>query len=707
MNHFWLRLLIACMFAWIVCNPDLLKADDTTDTRVLGGIQYVRDQGRWFVSHGGQLTEEVILDTLILRRLDKQVMTDSEFEDLGLTLKQVLVEGYAVATINPPADPFTVVANLIDAQYEVFFDRYLNFYGRPNDLYFLPADQYEGQWNLERIGMPAAWDTTKGSPDVIVAVSDSGVDLAHPELASNLWINPLEIPNNGLDDDHNGWIDDPRGWDFEHNDNNPAVNEHGFGHGTWVAGIIFSRCNNGQGLAGIAGGWSQRGASMLPLLTDLELSNLMSSVLYSVKTGAHVVNISWGAVAAQPPLEDLITFLAANYDCTFICAAGNDRYSQVSTPARLPATIAVGSCDKNDRQASNSFGPELDLVAPVTIVTTDVLGEPGISPEYLTFWWNAVNGVFSLDYFPVFGNTSSAAPTVTGVVALMLAVNPGLSPLQIRDVLRASADKVGPYNYNWSPSQPGQSQEMGYGRLRADRALNLALLQPTVQATIPVPGAYFATGAQVAISWTGKNFTGAVKVSLYNSRGFVRTLAASVAGSSLTWTNPGDLVSDYDYRIKLESISNPAIYDYSDRPFGLEGLAVVGIPDDNLLEALLASGYDFNGDQRIDSGEASRIVVLDISQSQIENLSGLQYFDHLRELDCSHNQITDMGPVALNQAFMARCDKRIDFSYNLLGTYSAYGVCELACSSWRSFIADHQAHAENCLCWNPPCGELQ
>lgn len=80
-----------------------------------------------------------------------------------------------------------------------------------------------------------AWDLTKGSPNVIIAVIDTGVDLEHPDLVDNLWHNPNEIPGNGLDDDANGFIDDVIGWDFGEGDNNP---DDSYGHGTAVAGLI-------------------------------------------------------------------------------------------------------------------------------------------------------------------------------------------------------------------------------------------------------------------------------------------------------------------------------------------------------------------------------------------------------------------------------------------------------------------------------------
>src|ERR1044072_8657469 len=109
----------------------------------------------------------------------------------------------------------------------------------PNDVLF------NNMWALHNtaiigadIAATRAWDLTTGSNNVVVAVTDTGVDIQHPDLAANIWINPSEIPNNNIDDDNNGLIDDINGWNFEAN-NNQLFNSISFdAHGTSVAGII-------------------------------------------------------------------------------------------------------------------------------------------------------------------------------------------------------------------------------------------------------------------------------------------------------------------------------------------------------------------------------------------------------------------------------------------------------------------------------------
>ena len=119
----------------------------------------------------------------------------------------------------------------------------------PNDPLFVDA------WPLDNTGQTGGtpdadidalevWDLNRGS-GVIVAVLDSGVDYDHPDLAENIWINPGEIPNNGVDDDLNGYVDDVRGWDFFNGDNDPF--DDGSGHGTHIAGIIAGVQNTASG----------------------------------------------------------------------------------------------------------------------------------------------------------------------------------------------------------------------------------------------------------------------------------------------------------------------------------------------------------------------------------------------------------------------------------------------------------------------------
>ena len=165
----------------------------------------------------------------------------------------------------------------------------------PNDTYFK-----EGKlWHLENIHAPEAWAYTTGDPNIVIAVLDSGVDINHPDLKNNIWTNPNEIPNNGIDDDNNGFIDDVHGWNFYHNDPNvsPSGND---AHGTACAGLIAAEGNNNLGVSGVA-----PNCKIMPLrisngsnfITDVEIGDTMR---YAAKNRADILNNSYGKDTGYP-----------------------------------------------------------------------------------------------------------------------------------------------------------------------------------------------------------------------------------------------------------------------------------------------------------------------------------------------------------------------------------------------------------------------
>jgi subtilisin family serine protease len=199
----------------------------------------------------------------------------------------------------------------------------------------LPDDtSFERQWSMRNTGQEVlgikgiagsdtgahrVWTRETGSRSVVVAVIDTGIDWHHPDLAGNIWINPGEIPDNGLDDDGNGFVDDVRGWDFVHNDNDPTDAN---GHGSHVAGIVAARGNNGVGIAGVA--WE---VSLMPLRALGSngrgyLSDILSAIEYAIDNGATVINASYGrGTYSRAEFEALA--LAQEAGILLVAAAGN------------------------------------------------------------------------------------------------------------------------------------------------------------------------------------------------------------------------------------------------------------------------------------------------------------------------------------------------------------------------------------------------
>ncbi|WP_442919568.1 S8 family serine peptidase [Methanoculleus sp.] len=214
------------------------------------------------------------------------------------------------------------------------------------------------------IDAPEAWPITTGSRNVIVAVIDSGVMYTHPDLAANIWTNPGEVPDNGVDDDDNGYIDDVYGWDFYDDDNNPGDLN---GHGTHCAGTIAAVGNNSLGVAGVM--WD---AKIMPLRFlgpdgKGDTEDAIRAIKYATMMGADVISCSWGGGGYSQALADAI----AETPALVVCAAGNDALNNDLNP-HYPSSyaseniLAVAASTNTEQLASFShFGAtSVDVAAP-------------------------------------------------------------------------------------------------------------------------------------------------------------------------------------------------------------------------------------------------------------------------------------------------------------------------------------------------------
>ncbi|MEA2318753.1 MAG: thermitase, partial [Solirubrobacteraceae bacterium] len=304
------------------------------------------------------------------------------------------------------------------------------------------------------IGAEAAWDVSTGSPGVVVAVVDSGVDVAHPDLAPNLWADPGETgagrEANGLDDDGDGLIDDRMGWDWVQGDNQPL---DGNGHGTHVSGTIAARGDDATGVAGVA--WS---ASIMPLRVlgddgSGRVSDVVKAYGYAARHGARVLNASLGGGSFSRTERDAI---AAAPNVLFVVAAGNDGADNDATGSYpcnygLDNVVCVAASDQSDGLASfsNYGATTVDIAAPGVNIASSW---PGAA-------WRLLDG------------TSMATPHVAGAAALVLAARPELDVAGLRDALLSSADL--------RPALAGRV--VTGGRLNVARALAAATGAPVPQ----------------------------------------------------------------------------------------------------------------------------------------------------------------------------------------------------------------------------------
>ncbi|MBT3605597.1 MAG: S8 family serine peptidase, partial [Candidatus Latescibacteria bacterium] len=313
-------------------------------------------------------------------------------------------------------------------------------YAQPNHLFYpqaTPNDpRYTDQYALTNINWQNLYDVLPpAQKQVIVAVLDSGVDITHEDLQSNIWQNESEANGQpGIDDDENGYVDDIHGWDFtdapnipghgdsKERDNDPTDESS---HGTNVSGVIAAAANNNLGVVGIA-----PDAKIMPLRASatllaggsfLQEDDLAAGILYAVENGAHIINMSWGGPESALVIRDAIKF-AAQQGLVLVAAAGNSGEPGLSYPAANNNTIAVGATDRSDLLANfSSTGAGVDVVAPGLSILTTQLGNS----------------------YTVRSGTSLAAPHVSGLAALVLSRNPNLNAQQFRSLIQSTAKDLG------------------------------------------------------------------------------------------------------------------------------------------------------------------------------------------------------------------------------------------------------------------------
>jgi len=359
----------------------------------------------------------------VMVRFDLSLSVDqieAALVDVGGSVVGESLDGEGLYLIETLANPEEVVEVLEDKDVVVSagLDTVLHLTATSDD------PQLGAQWGLgpaPGVNAFAAWDVTTGGS--VVAVIDSGIDFSHPDLASQIWTNPGEVPNNGLDDDNNGLVDDFYGWDYHNWDADPSDDN---GHGTHVAGTIAAVANNAIGVAGVA-----PGVKIMPLkITDANgaayLHNSIFALMDALIYGADISNHSYGGYYYSPDMAYVIQ-VADAYGHLVVAAAGNDGSNNDGLsfyPSSYPSAnvVSVAAVDQSGNLAgfSNYGASSVDVAAPgIGILSTTLGGGYGTK-----------------------SGTSMAAPHVAGVAALLRSVS-SASPSTIRQTLIDSAQPNG------------------------------------------------------------------------------------------------------------------------------------------------------------------------------------------------------------------------------------------------------------------------
>ncbi|MEZ5543210.1 MAG: S8 family serine peptidase [Pseudomonadota bacterium] len=333
-----------------------------------------------------------------------------------------------------------------------------------------PGDtNYPLQWHYPLINLPQAWDITTGTDTVVVAVIDTGILTAHPDLQGRIGpgYDFISDPTNALDGD--GIDPDPE----DPGDGGVAGNSSF--HGTHVAGTIAAATDNSIGVAGTS--WA---TTLMPLRT-LGLNggtsyDIMQALLYAAglpnDSGgvpvqrADIVNLSLGGYSFSQSEQNVIDQVRGQ-GVMIVAAAGNDATSSLFYPASYNGVLSVSAVDINQQAAPYSnFGAAIDLAAPGGNTAADVNGD-GYPDGVLSTSGDDSSGSPPQYLYRFLQGTSMATPHVAGTLALMKAVTPTLTPADIDNLLLNG-------QLTTDLGTPGRDNVFGYGLIDAHRAVAAA-----------------------------------------------------------------------------------------------------------------------------------------------------------------------------------------------------------------------------------------
>ena len=394
------------------------------------------------------------------------------------------------------------------------------------------------------INLFPAWNVTTGSPEVIVAVIDSGVDVDHEDLAWNMWVNEAELNGQpGVDDDGNGYVDDIHGFNFVVGNNNQPVGQiTAEEHGTHVAGTIAAVNNNGLGVSGIAGGdyaAGKPGVRIMTCQTGPGSALIAQAFIYAADNGAVIAQNSWTCDPSYTVVLESIDYFNqcagmenVEGDETgvqdgpmagglTIFAAGNSSSSTTDIfPANYENVLAVAAIGPDYKLASYSnYGEWVDISAPG--------GDAQDMQQIMSTVPN--NGYKALQ------GTSMACPHVSGVAALVVSAfgGPGFTNDNLRTILTTGVRNIDEYNRSYVG-------RMGAGLVDAE--LCLTSYGPEPPDPVNEVASVSSTGSSVTLKWVVPEDVDSGKP----SRFLVFSSTESLADLDPENPGPGVTVSEFE-----------------------------------------------------------------------------------------------------------------------------------------------------------------
>lgn len=333
-----------------------------------------------------------------------------------------------------------------------------SYQGDPREGFTSDDPQIAEQFHHQVMNNQEAWESYQGNRNIIVAVTDDGVDIDHVDLRASIWINQGEIPGNGIDDDSNGFVDDFNGWDFSSNDNDPRPN--GGSHGTHVAGIIAAEINNGVGISGTA-----PGVTVMPIRFygsgAWSSTVVANSYKYAVENGARIISTSFNIdrFVNDPTYRASLRYLYQNGVLLF--NSGGNGYRLNPPRQAFHELLLVGSTiadnkANDEKSAYSNWGTGTDLCAPGGGGSAGILSTvPG-------------------DKYSRKSGTSMAAPNAAAVAALIWSIHPEWSKEQVAAKLYASCDNIDNVNGKFA-------NLLGAGRINTLKAVSSQIDPPKIR----------------------------------------------------------------------------------------------------------------------------------------------------------------------------------------------------------------------------------
>ena len=383
------------------------------------------------------------------------------------------------------------------------------------------------------IDAPEAWAISTGSQSTVVGIIDTGIDYTHPDLAGNIWKNPGEIPNDGIDNDSNGYVDDYYGWNAITNTGNNLDDNN---HGTHVAGTIGAMANNGQGVVGVSQQVKIIACKFLSSSGSGSTSDAVKCFDYFKNLKSKGVNIvitnnSWGGGGYSSTLYN-----AMNNGILHAVAAGNSGVNIDSSPSypasySLDNILTVAATDNTDSYASftNYGSVSVDVAAPGVNILSTIRGNT----------------------YANYSGTSMATPHVSGMAALAWSVDPCMSAVQGKNLIMSNGDSLSTVTKTTVSNK----------RINAYSVLN-KILNPGGSPDYKVCSApsYFevtaGTSKSTAVTTTNLNgFNSVIALSAPTASGITNSISAITPSiSDMTFTVPPSTLPG-NYTVAVSAIS--------------------------------------------------------------------------------------------------------------------------------------------------------